>query len=86
MERKSQFDLATNEIMKRLSMANVEIMRRSKGTDPYRKEPISARETIYNFSQIPPEVWQQMRAKLGDEAVDNHFAEIAKLQRRLKNA
>ncbi len=86
LANKSEFDSATNIIKERLSLANTEILKRSKGTDPYRKEPISAREAIYNFSQIPPEIWQQMRLQLGDEAVDKHFAEIAKMQRRLKNA
>ena len=84
MPNKSEFDSATDGIKERLSLANAEIVKRSKGTNPYRQEPISAREAIYNFSQIPPEVWQQMRLKVGDEAVDKHFAEIAKMQRRLR--
>lgn len=84
MERKSEFDLATNKIKERLSLVDAEIKKRSKGTNPYRQEPISAREAIYQFNQVPPEVWQQMRLKVGDEAVDKHFAAIEKMQRRLR--
>ncbi len=84
MANKSEFDSATDIIKERLTMANAEIVKRTKGTNPYRQESISAREAIYNFSQVPPDVWQQMRLKVGDEAVDKYFTEIAKMARRLK--
>ncbi len=82
---KSEFDLATDILKQRITMASSEIQRRSKGSDPYRQKPVSAKERLLTFSQFTPEMIQQARMAMGDDAVDNYLSEMQRLIGRQRN-
>lgn len=82
--KQNVLDLSTDILKSRIQSAYNVIREQYKGTNPYRQSPVSARETLYNFSQIPPEVLQQARATMGDDAVDMYLAKIQKLEGRLR--
>ncbi len=82
MAKQSEFDLATDMLKERIGLAQAEIKQRAKGVRPYRQVPISGREMLYNFSQITPDVIQEARLAMGNEAVDGYLLKMAKLARR----
>ena len=76
------FDIATDILKERLNLAFGELKEQFKGTNPYRKEPVSPKEQIYQYSQITPEMEMSLRQSLGDDVVDDYKFKMEKLLRR----
>ncbi len=74
--RQNVYDLATDILKARIGKAYGVMEQQFKTTNPYRKVPMSAKERIYQYSQITPEAIQMARQTMGDEVVDNYLNSI----------
>ena len=81
MSRDNIFDIASDELKSRLDMAYGELRNQFKGTHPYRKDPLSPAEQLYNFNQIPPDVREQLRAQMGG-TYSQYEQKMLKIQER----
>ena len=82
MTEKNLWDTAT-DILKQRVQDGFDILRKDyKSTNPYRKEPVSAKEQLYEYSQFIPEKDAMMRQALGDAMVDDYHMRMQALLRR----
>ena len=75
-------DLATDKIIQMREMVKGKLSAEYKGTRPYRQDPISPREQLYQYSQITPEILMSLRQSLGDDVIDEFLGKMAKLKER----
>lgn len=64
MPKENRMDRITDLLGERLSRVMLHTHKQLKGTKPYRKEPVTTDEMIYNYSQLTPDMEQQMRQQM----------------------
>ena len=87
MVRENSFDRVTDKVASKVGRAKAKVHSHFKGTNPYRQEPLSAKEQMMIFAQTDPEVIRafqnsedpQVRAQ-----VNNYIEEMNKLSQRSK--
>ena len=62
---KNRMDTITDLLKDRVGGIFVEVSKQFKGANPYRQEPISPAEMLYEYNQITPEVREQLRQSMG---------------------
>ena len=84
MVEKGLYDKAADEIVRRYGLVKNEIIRRNKGKKPFRKEIVSPKEQLFNFSQMTEQDIMTARQQFGDEAMDNFLLDMDEIARRYK--
>ncbi len=82
MPTKSEFDLATDILKERITLAHEEIKRRTAHTNPYRQKPLDPKEAIYQYSQLSPEMIEQAKLAMGEDVVNHYIAKMEAMIRR----
>ena len=82
MTKKSVPDIATDKILQMREMVKRKLTAEYKGTRPYRQDPISPREQLYQYSQITPEILMSLRQSLGDDTINEFLGKMEKLKER----
>ena len=80
MIEESIYDLWVEELLERQRLVRGELKKRFKKTKPFRMEPMSREETLYNDSQITPEMKMSLRQSMGDDVMDDYEFEMQNLR------
>ena len=80
----SIYDLTVEILLERQRGMREELKKRFKRTKPFRMEPVSREETLYQANEMTPEIEQMLRETMGDEPVDIYRNKINKLARGIK--
>lgn len=68
---KSIFDRAVDILIERQQLATIELQRRFKGVDPFRKEKVSDEQRIGDYMKWAGQpMEQELRQQFGDEQID----------------
>lgn len=78
MARENIFDIASNELKKRLDAGKSELQSRFKGTNPYRKEPIPKKELLQFYESLTPELMEALIKEQGAPAVNKFIEKMEK--------
>ena len=87
MVKENRFDSVTDKVASKVGRAKSKIHSKFKGTNPYRQEPLSAKEQMMIFAQTDPEViqaWQNSEDPNVRMEVNNYIEEMNKLSQRSK--
>ena len=77
--KQNRLDTVTDLLKARVNRAIGEARKQFKNTNPYRQEPKSTEERLYEFSEMTPEIEQTLRQQVGDMAVDTYIQRMQKL-------
>ena len=75
-------DLATDKIIAMRGMVQNKLSAEYKGTRPYRQEPVSPREQLYNYAQMTPEMIMSLRQSMGEDVVNEFLGKMEHLRER----
>ncbi len=75
-------DVATDKVLQMREMVKGKLSAEYKGTRPYRQDPVSPREQLYQYSQITPEIIMSLRQSMGDDVVNEFLGKMQVLQKR----
>lgn len=85
--KQNEFDVAVDILLSRQKDATNELMRRFKNTRPFRQEPIPRKEILLNeddkmnrYSQMTPEMENDLRQAKGDAFANDYIAEMEKMK------
>jgi hypothetical protein len=78
------YDLATDEIKLRLANVNGLLHETFKGTNPYRKKPVSAKERYFEYANMPEEEKMFARQNFPNEMAI-YEQEMQNLSKRYQN-
>ena len=86
MALENRMDRITDMIKVRVSRIVGEAKKQYKGTNPYRQEPVSAKERIMTYDRLlaNPEVMQALEQEVGSDAMSEHHRVMQELIRRKK--
>lgn len=82
MSKKGIPDLATDKIIQMRGMVQTKLSAEYKGTRPYRQEPVSPREQLYNYAQMTPEMIMSLRQSMGEDVVTEFVSKMEKIKER----
>lgn len=84
MVKENRWDRITDKLKARTERISGRLSMINKGVNPYRQEPVSTEERLWDFSQLSEEDMQMGRQEFGDEAIDAYQNNINELLRRKK--
>ena len=76
------YDLVVDELVERQGLVKAELASRFKKTKPFRMEPISNDEMLYQYNQLTPEKMNELVNTHGAEAVMEMISKMEKLKGR----
>jgi len=47
-----------------------------KGTNPFDKEPVDRKQALFNWSNLDPEVQNQLRQTMGNEGIEDYLRKL----------
>jgi len=85
--RENRLDTITDLVKDRLNSAVSEAKKQFQGTNPYRKEPISEKEQIYNYETRGYDIFKEIADTQGIEAAIIWQQKMEEMKaRRMQNA
>ena len=72
----SIYDLVVDELLARQRLVKEELRERFKKTKPFRQEPVSRKERIFQADEMTPEIETQLRQWFGNEPVDIYKSKL----------
>ena len=85
MAERGIFDQAVDEVLRLKGLVKAEIVRRNKGKIPFRKEEVSPKQQLFEYSQLTPEDFQFARENYGEEVVNGYITDMEKIARRYQD-
>lgn len=80
--RENIYDLATDILKQRIADAQEELKRQFKGTNPYRKEPVSPKERLLIYSRLTQSDLDFYASNLGTEVVQAYVNDMENLREK----
>jgi len=79
---KNFYDLVVDGLHERRNLVRSELHRRFAKVKPFRMEPVSPEEQLYNYNTMSREIEMDLRQSIGDEVVNDYIGKMEKLKRR----
>lgn len=78
----SIFDLVVDDLVERQRMLKTELRERFKRTKPFRMEPVSKEEMLYEYNTMTPEKFNTLLNTYGEEVMNELVFEMEMLKKK----
>ena len=79
---KSVFDLVIDDLLERQKDLKIELQERFKRTKPFRMEPVSNEEMLYEYNTMTPEKMNHLINDYGRDSVGEMIAKMESLKKQ----
>jgi len=77
------YDIAIDELHKMRKMVRGELSKEYKKTKPFRMEPVSKEQQIYDYEQLTPEDMGNMLNTYGEDSTNEFIFRLEKMKREM---